>query len=99
MANFDVAIKKEEILKYRCKVPNGYVRLSSVLGSLPKYADDDAAKAAGLKDCELYINDFGNITAYGRGAQSLSTYVSQFEFNEETGSLTYLTLLTISLLI
>jgi len=88
MANFDVAIKKEEILKYRCKVPNGYVRLSSVLGSLPKYADDDAAKAAGLKDCELYINDFGNITAYGRGAQSLSTYVSQFEFNEETGSLT-----------
>ena len=88
MANFDVAIKKEEILKYRCKVPNGYVRLSSVLGSLPRYADDDAARTAGLKDCELYINEFGNITAFGRGAQSLSTYVSQFEFNEETGSLT-----------
>jgi len=88
MANFDVAIKKEEVLKYRCKVPNGYVRLSSVLGSLPRYADDDAARTAGLKDCELYINEFGNITAFGRGAQSLSTYVSTFEFNEATNSLT-----------
>lgn len=88
MANFDVAIKKEEVLKYRCKVPNGYVRLSSVLGSLPRYADDDAARTAGLKDCELYINEFGNITAFGRGVQSLSTYVSTFEFNEATNSLT-----------
>lgn len=88
MANFDVAIKKEEVLKYRCKVPNGYVRLSSVLGSLPRYADDDAAATAGLKDCELYINEFGNITAFGRGVQSLSTYVSTFEFNEATNSLT-----------
>tara|TARA_S200002703_G_scaffold8860_1_gene8839 strand:+ start:22782 stop:24359 length:1578 start_codon:yes stop_codon:yes gene_type:complete len=88
MANFDVAIKKEEVLKYRCKVPNGYVRLSSVLGSLPRYADDDAARTAGLKDCELYINEFGNITAFGKGVQSLSTYVSTFDFNEATNSLT-----------
>lgn len=70
MANFDVAIKKEEVLKYRCKVPNGYVRLSSVLGSLPRYADDDAAATAGLKDCELYINEFGNITAVGKKTAS-----------------------------
>lgn len=86
--NFDVAIKKSEVLKYRCRVPDGYVPLSSILGSLPRYADDDAAKAAGLKKCELYINEFGNITAYGIGAQSLTTYVSTFEFNEATNSLT-----------
>jgi hypothetical protein len=44
MANFDVAIKKDELVKGGCNIPNGYVRLTEVLGSLPAYADDAAAK-------------------------------------------------------
>ena len=53
--NFDVALKKEELVGLNCKMPTGYVSLMSVIGSLPKYADDDAAKEAGLKACNVYI--------------------------------------------
>lgn len=64
MANFDVAIKKDELVKSGCNIPNGYVRLTEVLGSLPAYADDAAAKAAGLKKCDVYIKtSTGAITA------------------------------------
>jgi len=53
--NFDVALKKEELVGLNCKLPTGYVSLMSLLGSLPKYAGDDEAKEAGLKTCNVYI--------------------------------------------
>ena len=56
MATYDVAIKKEEVLKSNCNIPAGYVRLSSVLSSLETFANDAAAKEAGLVKCDLYIN-------------------------------------------
>ena len=42
----------------------------------------------GIPNTILNINEFGGITAFGRGVDSLSTFVSTFSFNEATNSLT-----------
>ena len=68
--HFEVAIPKSETLGLNCNIPAGYVRLSSILGSLPVYKDDAAAKKAGLVNCQIYINEEGNIVAYGKKTAS-----------------------------
>ena len=54
MPSYDLSIKQENLVKHNCDVPAGYVRLLSVISKLPKYSGDVAAKAAGLRDCDIY---------------------------------------------
>ena len=59
--NKDVAIKKQQVMKSKCNMPIGYVSLSNLLGSFPKYADNAAAKEAGLRNCDVYINSLNQL--------------------------------------
>ena len=54
MPSYDLSIKQENLVKHNCDVPAGYVKLLSVISKLPKYSGDVAAKAAGLRDCDIY---------------------------------------------
>ena len=54
----DIAIPQEEVVKYGCQVPNGYVRFTSVYGGLPIYPNEAAAVGDGLKKCDPYLSDF-----------------------------------------
>jgi hypothetical protein len=60
MPSYDISIKQENLVKYGCEVPAGYVRLSSVISRLPAYGKDEDAIAAGLKDCDMYSNSGTN---------------------------------------
>ena len=51
----DIAIPQEEVVKYGCQIPNGYVRFTSVYGSLPVYDNNSAALGDGLKECDPYL--------------------------------------------
>ena len=55
----DIAIPQEEVVKYGCQIPNGYVRFTSVYGSLPVYATEAAAVGDGLKKCDPYLSAAG----------------------------------------
>lgn len=54
MPSYDLSIKKEHLVKHNCDVPAGYVKLLSVISKLPRYTGDEAARAAGLRDCDIY---------------------------------------------
>ena len=60
MPSYDISIKKENLVKHGCAVPAGYVRLSSVISRLPAYSNDENARAAGLRDCDMYSNTITN---------------------------------------
>jgi len=60
MPSYDISIKKENLVKHGCAVPAGYVRLSSVISRLPAYNNDADARAAGLRDCDMYANTTSN---------------------------------------
>ena len=68
--NKDVAIKKQQVMKSKCNMPVGYVSLSNLLGSFPKYADNAAAKEAGLRNCDLYINSINQLAVVRDAALS-----------------------------
>ena len=51
----DIAFPQEEVIKYGCQVPNGYVRFTSVYGSLPVYGSEAQAVGDGLKKCDTYL--------------------------------------------
>ena len=51
----DIAIPQEEVVKYGCQIPNGYVRFTSVYGSLPIYANSATAAGDGLKKCDPFL--------------------------------------------
>ena len=54
MPSYDLSIKKEHLVKHNCDVPAGYVKLLSVISKLPEYDGDASARAAGLRDCDIY---------------------------------------------
>lgn len=54
MPSYDLSIKQEHLVKHNCDVPAGFVKLLSVISKLPTYTGDEAAKAAGLRDCDIY---------------------------------------------
>ena len=54
MPSYDLSIKQENLVKHNCDVPAGFVKLLSVISKLPTYTGDEAAKAAGLRDCDIY---------------------------------------------
>lgn len=54
MPSYDLSIKQEHLVKHNCDVPAGYVKLLSVISKLPRYTGDEAARAAGLRDCDIY---------------------------------------------
>jgi hypothetical protein len=54
MPSYDLSIKQENLVKHNCDVPAGYVKLLSVISKLPTYSGDEAAKEAGLRDCDIY---------------------------------------------
>ncbi len=64
MPSYDLSIKQEHLVKHNCDVPAGFVKLLSVISKLPKYTGDVAAKAAGLRDCDIY-NWQGRIAVVG----------------------------------
>ena len=66
----DVAIKKQQVMKSKCNMPIGYVSLSNLLGSFPKYADNAAAKEAGLRNCDVYINSLNQLAVVRDAALS-----------------------------
>ena len=61
MPSYDISIKQENLVKHGCEVPAGYVRLSSVIARLPAFRNEEDARAAGLKDCDMY--SLGSINA------------------------------------
>lgn len=54
MPSYDLSIKQEHLVKHNCDVPAGFVKLLSVISKLPEYDGDASAKAAGLRDCDIY---------------------------------------------
>ena len=96
--NKDVAIKKQQVMKSKCNMPVGYVSLSNLLGSFPKYADNAAAKEAGLRNCDLYINSLNQLAVVRDatlsprlldkiGATPIAAYSTRLLRNAYTGPL------------
>ena len=68
MPSYDISIKKENLVKHGCAVPAGYVRLSSVIAKLPAFKNEEDARAAGLKNCDMYsLGLFNSIAILGTG--------------------------------
>jgi len=68
MPSYDISIKKENLVKHGCAVPAGYVRLSSVIARLPAFKNEEDARAAGLKNCDMYsMSTVNSIAILGTG--------------------------------
>jgi|TARA_R100000455_G_C6272473_1_gene129291 hypothetical protein len=68
MPSYDISIKKENLVKHGCAVPAGYVRLSSVIARLPAFKNEADARAAGLKNCDMYsLSNLNSIAILGTG--------------------------------
>jgi hypothetical protein len=68
MPSYDISIKKENLVKHGCAVPAGYVRLSSVIARLPAFKNEADARAAGLRDCDMYsLGSINTIAILGTG--------------------------------
>lgn len=75
MPSYDLSIKQEHLVKHNCDVPAGFVKLLSVISKLPSYSGDEAAKAAGLRDCDIYQWS-GRIAVVGDTTRASGTFAS-----------------------
>ena len=69
----DIAIPQEEVVKYGCQIPNGYVRFTSVYGGLPIYDNNSAALGDGLKECDPYLLSGSGDLAFVRLGNTITT--------------------------